>query len=194
MSSKEKINQNRSYRYKSGTKALRNVRKEMRSTESIIPSATFKNILKSILGYLIKDRDMPRFQKIYLEFFQAFVENKLIDIISKSLKVCIHDGERITVKDIDILLILDLFNYNSNQVKYIDPNIVPENPLRKLSYRAGSKRISKDAIQILKSTLINICREILEKSLLYMEHKRNRTLQLSDVKDAIRILYNEEVY
>jgi len=192
-----KENTNRSYRFKSGTKALMNVRKEMKSTSPILPLATFKNILKNILNYLIKDEkivEIPRFQKIYLDTFQAFIESKLINIISKSLKVCIHDGERITVKEIDILLVLDLLNYDFKDVKYIDPDVVPENPIRKLSYRAGSKRISKDAICVLKSLLINMCREILEKSLIYMQYKHNKTLQLSDVKDSIRLIYNEEVY
>lgn len=192
MSNEEK---NRPYRFKSGTRALMNVKKEMNSTTFILPSATFKNILKNILSNLLTHIDSsPRFQKIYLDTFQSFIENKLIDIIAKSLKVCIHDSQRITIKDNDILLILELFDYTSVCPKDIDVDIVPENPLRKLSYRAGSKRISKDAIHILKCVLINLCKEILEKSLIYMAHKHNKTLQLSDVKDSIRLIYGEEVY
>lgn len=196
MSKQEK---NKNYRFKSGTRALMNVKKEMNSTSLILPSATFKNILKNILEYIYRsegnqDKNIPRFQKIYLETFQSFVESKIIDIISKSLKVCIHDGGRITIKENDILLVLDLLNHPYSDVKYVDVDIVPENPIRKLSYRAGSKRISHGAINILKNVLINMCKEILEKSITYMDHKRNKTLQLQDVKDSVELIYNEHIY
>ena len=94
LKSKEK----RKYRFKAGTKALREIKKMQKSTEKIIPRAPFMRIVYEVLKTCKSDAKMS---KSGMESLQEAIEIYCVDLLNKSNSFAIH-ARRKTIQEEDL--------------------------------------------------------------------------------------------
>lgn len=96
-------------RFRSGTVALREIRKYQRSTELLIRKLPFQRLLREIV-FELKKKDY-RFQSTAILAMQEAAEAFLVHMFEQCNHICTH-GERVTVQEKDVQLWKRLFGYN----------------------------------------------------------------------------------
>ena len=96
-------------RFRSGTVALREIRKYQRSTELLIRKLPFQRLLREIV-FDMKKKDY-RFQSTAILAMQEAAESFLVRMFGQCNHICIH-GKRVTVQEKDIQLWKRLFDYD----------------------------------------------------------------------------------
>lgn len=87
-------------RNKPGTVALRNIRKQQKSTDLIIPKANFKRVAQEIMQFYRTD---ARFGADALSLLQTVVENYMVDVLEDTNLCAIHaKRQSIMPKDIQL--------------------------------------------------------------------------------------------
>lgn len=92
----------RTRRFKSGTKALREIRALQRSTNLLIPKASFCRLVKEIINQF-SYHDM-RIQSSALQALQEAAEMYMVQIFEDSLLCTLH-GKRVTLQINDLHLV-----------------------------------------------------------------------------------------
>lgn len=87
-------------RYKPGTVALREIRKQQVKTDLAIPRAPFKMLTKEITQEFV---DEMRFSANSFDMIQTYIENYLIKVLENSNLNAIHAGRQ-TIEPKDIRL------------------------------------------------------------------------------------------
>lgn len=96
------------HRYKSGTVALREIKKYQRSTNQLIQKAPFIRLIKELANdFLARDNKNWRFQPDALDALQEAAESHLIKLFEDTNLLCIH-RKKITIKSKDMKLALTL--------------------------------------------------------------------------------------
>lgn len=90
--------QKRRYRFKPGTKALREIKKLQKSTETIIPHAPFSRLVYEVLRKRMPDAKMS---KSGMGSLQEAVETYCIDLLKSSNNYAIH-ARRKTIQGEDL--------------------------------------------------------------------------------------------
>lgn len=96
-------------RFRSGTVALREIRKYQRSTELLIRKLPFQRLLREIV-FELKKKDY-RFQSTAILAMQEAAEAFLVHMFEQCNHICTH-GARVTVQEKDVQLWKRLFGYN----------------------------------------------------------------------------------
>ena len=91
----------KAHRYRPGTVALREIRRYQKSTDLLIPKASFQRLVKEIL--LDKQKDVQRIQATAVDLLQEAVEQFMVETFDNSNHCAIH-AERTTlmIKDIQL--------------------------------------------------------------------------------------------
>ncbi len=93
-------------RFKPGTVALREIRKEQQNINYSIPRAPFKKLLQEIAQYF---GDNLRFSKDSVDMIQTYIETYIITILDNSNLIAIHNKKQ-SVKSKDIHLARRVMN------------------------------------------------------------------------------------
>jgi histone H3 len=101
---KSKVGDKRKHRWKSGTLALREIRKYQKSTDLLLRKAPFVRLVREIMGDIKND---TRFQKSALLALQEASEAYLVGLFEDAQLCAIH-SKRITLKDSDLKLAIRL--------------------------------------------------------------------------------------
>ena len=96
-------------RFRSGTVALRQIRKYQKSTELLIRKLPFQRLLREVV-YEMKKKDY-RFQSTAILAMQEAAEAFLIRMFEQCNHIAIH-GKRVTVQQKDVQLWKRLFDFN----------------------------------------------------------------------------------
>jgi histone H3/H4 len=84
----------RRHRYRSGTVALRQIRKEQLSVENIIPRLPFDRLVREITQDLVKGDNVIRFRREAIDALQCAAEAYVIDIMEETQKNAIFAGRQ----------------------------------------------------------------------------------------------------
>ena len=109
------------HRYRSGTVALREIRKYQTSTETLIPKLCFQRLVKEIIDIECRDRDISPGMKIQspaLLALQWATEQYVTEMFEKGQLAAIH-GKRITVQPKDFDLVKE---FRGDNLKFNKPN------------------------------------------------------------------------
>jgi histone H3/H4 len=91
----------RKRRYKPGTVALRQIRKYQKSTDNLLPRATFKRLVKSITDELTAENTYfdggVRFKSEAVDALQAATEDELVTLFNLANAINIDIGRSITL-------------------------------------------------------------------------------------------------
>jgi histone H3/H4 len=101
MHGKKKNTTSRTYRYRPGTVALREIRKLQTSTRNLISGAPFRRLVRQITTDNFKDG--IRFQSTALEAMQDATEAFLVHVLADANLCALHAG-RVTVMPKDLQL------------------------------------------------------------------------------------------
>lgn len=87
------------HRYRPGTVALREIRRYQKSTELLIPKATFKRLLREIL----QDTTMQqvRLTQAAVDAIQESAEKYIVDLFKETNATAIH-AKRVTIMEKDL--------------------------------------------------------------------------------------------
>lgn len=92
------VQQRRKYRFKAGTKAIREIKKLQKSTDKIIPRAPFSRLVYEVLKNRKSD---AKISKGGMESLQEAIEIYCVDLLKKSNTYAIH-AKRKTIQEDDL--------------------------------------------------------------------------------------------
>jgi len=98
-------------RFKPGTVALREIRKYQKTTEYIIPKASFARLVREVATEVCEEK---RFQKTAIDALRCATEDYLVGLYEDINLIAIHSN-RVTIMNKDLKLALRL--RSSNPVK-----------------------------------------------------------------------------
>lgn len=102
---KKKTESETPHKFKPGTVALREIRKEQKSTFFAIPKANFSRLVREV-SQDFKD-DVLRFSEGVIDLLQVAVEETIIKICSKAYLLSLH-AKRETLQPVDLQLVLNI--------------------------------------------------------------------------------------
>ena len=105
------------YRFKPGTKALREIRKQQKNTDLLIPKAPFQRLVRELS---LSFRSDLRFEQDALLCIQEAAEAHLLNMFQHSNNLAIHTGRK-TIQDRDMKMACGIREDNTNPVYYVPP-------------------------------------------------------------------------
>ena len=95
------LESNRSFRFRPGTVALRDIRRYQKSTKKLIPKAPFQRLVKEIL--VENQNGVARIQATAVEILHEAAEHYIVEMFNKANDCAIH-GARTTLMPKDLML------------------------------------------------------------------------------------------
>jgi len=96
------------HRFHPGTRALMEIRRLQKTTEHILPRASFNRVVREIA-----QEYGVRFTKTALESLQCATEDKLVDLMHESYRCAIH-AKRVTLQNTDMKLANSLLTHGNS--------------------------------------------------------------------------------
>ncbi|KAH8899698.1 histone-fold-containing protein [Thozetella sp. PMI_491] len=94
-------------RAKSGTVALREIKKYQQSTKKLLPKRPFRRLVEEVAGECVPHLPRLRWKRKALLALQEIAEDYLARLFAKANKAALHAG-RITISENDMRLVRDL--------------------------------------------------------------------------------------
>lgn len=102
----DKSKKRRKRRFKPGTVALREIRKQQKSWETIIPKSTFTRVVKSIATSCCTNGWQTRFTRNAIDALRTECEQFVVDTFKGSNRCAIHAGRQtVTPSDLKLLTV-----------------------------------------------------------------------------------------
>ena len=182
---RRKVNKNKDISKKTrkmlpGTKALKDIKKYQKTTGLLQRKEHFKRFVKVILQELTTEK--INFSRGSLEYIQAYIEDTLCDILRKCVLLMIH-GNRETIEAKDLELYISLFE-NTKDYKTNGSEHLAKPGLRRISLKAGVKRIGSDAFPVLRELASIHLYRLLGACVMIMQRESYKTITLNFLKRA----------
>lgn len=185
------------HRFRPGTVALREIRKQQKLTELNIQKAPFERIVREI-SKKIEFSDDVRFSDGVIECLQGFVESSLVHIYNDALDAAIYTGrEGVNGKDVKFALSHSSMGFNKFEIpdalqktrqNIVSPNQISKEPLQRLARKAGIKRCSADFYEISRLIIDGIIHDVLLQAHTITYHLRMKTINTKAIKSAMGML------
>lgn len=189
------------HRFRPGTVALREIRKQQKLTELNIQKAPFERIVREISRNVIANHHFCediRFSEGVIEYLQGFVESSLVHIYNDALDVAVYTGrEGVNGKDVKFALSHSSMGFSKFEIpdalrktkqKVVSPNQISKEPLQRLARKAGIKRCSADFYEISRLIIDGIVHDILLQAHTITAHLRMKTINTKAIKSATSML------
>jgi histone H3/H4 len=182
----------RPHRFRPGTVALRNIKKQQRSVDLQIQRAPFVRACREIIEKEFKQttgsaKDSVRFSANFLTPFQSYVEGKVVEWFHAANMLAIHSQRQtLQPKDLDLVFSMgaareDVQGAAQEELKVSDEGI------RRLSQRAGVKIVSKDTLYRMKQYMRTLVTANLRVVLQLAKHERKHTLAAKHLKQGLAL-------
>jgi len=163
-----------------GTKALREIKKYQKTVGLLQRKEHFKRFVKEQVNSLTTDK--INFSHGTIEYIQAYIEDCLCDTLRTCVQLMVHCG-RETVEAKDIILYMSLFQ-NTTDYKIVGSDNLAIPGLRRISFKAGVKRISADAFTPLREVASIYLYRLLSACVIIMQRESYKTVTLDFLKRA----------
>lgn len=90
----------RKRKWKPGTVALREIRKQQKSVKSMLPRAAFERLVREIVA---ETTESVRLQRGALDALQQGAEDHIVELLKRSQTLALHAG-RVTITNDDFVL------------------------------------------------------------------------------------------
>lgn len=185
------------HRFRPGTVALREIRKQQKLTELNIQKAPFERIVREI-SRDIEFSDDVRFSDGVIECLQGFVESSLVHIYNDALDAAVYVGrEGVNGKDVKFALSHSSMGFNKFEIpntlrktrqNIVSPNQISKEPLQRLARKAGIKRCSADFYEISRLIIDGIIHDVLLQAHTITNHLRMKTINIKALKSGMGML------
>lgn len=157
-------------------KTLKTIKKYQKDTKLLLQQEPFKRFVKEqINGTESLLEELPNFSNGLLVYLQYYTEQELVIFIRKGLAVTLHSG-RDTLESKDLELIRTFSEKAIYPVNNQGIDELTEPGLRRLAFRAGVRRMSKNCLPVLREYICEVVSTIVIPSILTMKHQNVKTL------------------
>jgi histone H3 len=181
----QKAGMRKKRRFRSGTRALQQIKKLQRSTDLLLRKRPFQRLVREIASGICMDL---KFQGQAIAALQEATESYMISLF-EDCNLCALHAKRVTIKPADIKLARKI---RGDDIRFPSPlgggHIagITEPAIRRLARRGGVKRVSgliyADARKIMKQFLDKMVKD----AVTYTEHARRKTVTAMDVVTALK--------
>jgi histone H2A len=179
----------RGHRWRPGTKTIMDIRRLQKNGDMLMQHAPFNRVVRAIAGKYVNSEEVTlRFTNDFFLSFQAFVEDRMVKLMSKANSVAIHAG-RETVYGRDIELVCSLNGETLESTN--DGSDIPEASLRHLALRAGVKRYGDCSTEMYRKYLCGILETYLKDGVFCALHHKLQTL---NTKTLLEVMYMNGLY
>lgn len=172
-------------RFRPGTVALRNIRKQQRAAKLQVQHAPFRRACMDVA--LLHVADKPRFSADFLNMYQEYVEARVVAWFEGANLLALHSGRQtVAAKDVHAYISLK------------EAALFPGDPahavtlsnegLRRLSQRAGVKMIGAAAFTAVKQYLHRLLDTHFRAMCQMLRRDHKKTLDGEHVKQALTLL------
>lgn len=178
---KRKGKKNGVRRARSGTVAVRDIRKMQKSTELKLRKAPIDRLVREITGARISEKASIA--------IQSFVEKYVVDLLVISQHNAFHaDRSRVQSKDIKLARLCRGISVDESVPKLkkceLRDKCIGKNGLTRLARQANVKSISKDALEELRIIIIDSLQSLLWYANTRRELEGRKTLYINDIHTA----------
>lgn len=164
-------------------KPTKQIKRMQRSGNLLLQHAPFNRLVREITN-TYPDTSF-RFTADFFTAFQAFVESRLVSLMSRANKLAVHSG-RETVYARDIALACQLFNETEQGPPRVKTEI-PEASLRHLALRAGIRRSGEDSIASYRNYMSGLVQKYLRNIITCGTYHGVHTLSTSTLLEGLGI-------
>lgn len=171
----------RPHRWRPGTKTLMEIRRLQKTGGVLMQHAPFNRLVRKIGE---KFHPELRYSADFLVCLQAFVEDRMVNMMKKANLVAIQcDRETVYLRDVKLARDLSepTLKYSGNDLR----SEIPEAPLKRMSLRAGIKRYGDDSTQAYCDLLVDFLTSYLYDIIVCAEHHRVQTLNTKLMLEAL---------
>lgn len=172
-------------RFRPGTVALRNIRKQQKNAKLQIQHAPFRRACMDVA--VANAAQEPRFSADFLTMFQEYVEARVVGWFEGANIMALHSGRQtVAVKDVHAFVALkEPALYPADSTKCVE---LSNEGLRRLSQRAGVKMIGAETFLIVKQYLHRLLDSHFRVmcQMLHRDHKK--TFDAEHVKQTLSLL------
>lgn len=172
------------HRFKSGTVALRDVRRAQKETTLMIRRTPFERLARHAVAQFKTD---IRFSGDALEHLQVALEGYLTKLLEKAVLAMVQRNT-VTLFPKDVQLVRAI---RANDFDMADPwgvdglEEVTDADILRIARRGGATRVSGLVYPEIRSVIAGYLNIVLRDAVLYMESGRRKTLSGEDVKMAL---------
>lgn len=172
------------HRFKSGTVALRDVRRAQKETTLMIRRTPFERLARHAVAQFKID---VRFSGDALENLQTALEEYLVKLMEKAVLAMAHrDTVTLFPKDVQLVRKLRANDFDTAYaVSVIGLDEVTDADILRIARRGGATRVSGLVYSEIRSVIAGYLNIVLRDAVLYMESGRRKTLSGEDVKMAL---------
>lgn len=157
-------------------KTLKTIKKYQKDTKLLLQQEPFKRFVKEqINGTDSLLEELPNFSNGLLVYLQYYTEQELVIFIRKAVAVTIHSGrDTLEAKDLELIRTFSekaIYSVNDQGITELT-----EPGLRRLAFRAGVRRMSKNCLPVLREYICEVVSNIIIPSILTMKHQNVKTL------------------
>ena len=172
-------------RFRPGTVALRNIRKQQKNANMQIQHAPFRRACMAIASGHAAVK--PRFGAEFLHMFQEYVESRLVSWFEGANMLALHCGRQtVSVKDVHAYISLkDASLFPVDATKSVQ---LSNEGLRRLSQRAGVKMIGAETFTVIKQYLHKLLESHFKVMCQMLTRDHKKTFDGEHVKQALTLL------
>lgn len=172
-------------RFRPGTVALRNIRRQQKNAKLQIQHAPFRRACMDVA--VANAAAAPRFSADFLAVFQEYVEARVVGWFEGANVMALHSGRQtVAVKDVHAFVALkEPALYPADSTKCVE---LSNEGLRRLSQRAGVKMIGAETFLVVKQYLHRLLDSHFRVMcpMLHRDHKK--TFDADHVKQTLSLL------
>lgn len=171
-----------------GTKALAEINRRQRVTDTLLQKLPFDRDVRDIATNLNESRKLDlkgvHFGSGAVLVLQRFVEARVARLCAASVKMAVH-GKRDGVNESDVLLAWEM---TESQFPIGEESVtrIGKNGIERLAFQGGVKRKTKEMYEVLMRFIHSVLSTVLLQTLLIIRHQDVITVGIKHLRDAFR--------
>jgi histone H3/H4 len=177
------------HRFRPGTVALREIRKQQKATDLAFRKKPFDRIVREILkSDRVGSHPEMRFSGGSILMLQGFIEMTLVHIYQNSNDLAIYCGRQ-GVCQKDILFSLNHSSFDTSKLNIptepMTKDQITNAALTRVARRAGIKRLRDDVYNYSRGIIHGLIEMIIKSSVVIVQHKRQKTISVDTMRASI---------
>lgn len=180
--SKNVSDEKKAHRFRPGTRALMEIRKEQKKTDTTLQKLPFDRAVREIVG----NENSVKYGGNVIHTLQVFVEQKTTELLRSAQDFAIH-AKRDGVNGADVSLAWmktdKIFPHTDEKLENIS-----NNGIERLARRGGVKRKTSDMYDVTRSYMYSLTRLVISQCLHIISYRKVHTISLRDLRHAFKSL------
>ena len=182
-------------RFRSGTVAIRNIRRQQKETATVLATAPFDRVIRTIGNTISGDL---KYGKDALKLLKKATEMSSIDLLQKASNLIIH-GKRKQIMEDDVVLTWKISNHD---VKFSDMSNfrditrdvdgkpfseIGNGGISRMMERAGIKMKASSSYDAVRHYIFTFLEKILKHAVVFRDSAKKKTVNVKEVLAALKV-------